>query len=201
MNKLAVLDVDGVLANFEGKVVACLESEFGGIATQNRHEFSFEKRWASHGNVLKRALLYTNTPNFYKSIEPNVPMIQFAETLIDLSFGVMFLTSRPKTHEEVTRRWLERNIGNYAQAFGLFVDVNDKADFISDMYPDFLIDDNPEEIARCKERRVMGLCYDQPWNTGIFPRIVHDRNGEVYLQLSDDKEPFHLIDSYKLQES
>jgi len=197
MNRLVAIDIDGVLADFEGKLVRVLASEFGDVAEQNGYLYSIEARFKDHPEILSKALLYLNTPNFYRNLDPIEPMIEFVDELVELGFGVMFLTSRPSTHEEVTRRWLERNLANYRNTAGLFVGVENKADFLLDVMPDFLIDDNPAEIVRCKQVKLPGLCYEQAWNLGVFPRIVHDRNGEVYLQLSEDKEPFHLINSYK----
>jgi len=197
MNKLVAMDIDGVLADFENKLVNVLWSEFDYPAANKRHLFSLEARFKDHPEILSRALLYVNTPNFYRKLEPIQPMIEFVDELVELGFGVMFLTSRPSTHEEVTRRWLERNLANYKKTTGLFVGVENKADFLLDVMPDFLVDDNPAEILRCKQVGVPGLCYEQVWNLGVFPRIVHDRNWEVYLQLSEDKDPFHLINSYK----
>lgn len=197
MNRLVAMDIDGVLAEFEPKLVSVLYVEFGDVAKQRRDLFSLEKQFCDHPEILSRAHLYMGKPSFYIDLEPNPYMVQFTNELIDLGFRVVFISSRPRTHEGVTRRWLERNIENYADSLGLIVGVEHKADWLVDVSPDFLIDDNPAEILRCKQVGVPGLCYEQAWNLDVFPRIVHDRNGEVYLQLSEDKEPFHLINSYK----
>jgi uncharacterized HAD superfamily protein len=173
-----------------------LYSEFGEDALVNQDRYFYEARFENRPDILRRVNRYMNEPRFFIGIEPNQAMIEFVNRLIELQFGVMFVTWRPRSHEEVTRRWLERHIVNYADTLGLFMGIEDKAEFLRDVIVDFVVDDNPRQISLMKQRGINGFCYDAPYNLGYFPRIVHDRNGEVYLQLADDQEPFHLLNSY-----
>lgn len=195
MNKIVCFDVDGVLADFEGKLVNVLESEFGDIATKNRNLFSIEDRFENHPEIIRRAQLYINTPNFYRNLEPIKDMILLANELIGFKVGVMYLTSRPQTHEEVTRRWLQKHTENYSESLGLFCGVENKADFLLDVNAQYLIDDNPKEITRCKKSKIPVLVWSQEWNERLFPRLYASSNGTLMLWESEDKEaePFWTV--------
>jgi hypothetical protein len=194
--KTVVLEVDGVLAQLREKIDAALYSEFGEDALANQDRYFYEARFENRPDILRRVNRYMNEPRFFIGVEPNQAMVEFVNRLIELEFGVMFVTWRPRSHEEVTRRWLERYVVKYSKTIGLFMEVDNKAEFLRDVFVDFAIDDNPRQISLMKQRGINGFAYDAPYNVGYFPRIVHDRNGEVYLQLADDQEPFHLLNSY-----
>lgn len=171
MKKIVAFDIDGVLADFESNLVSALVEEFGGIGSLNRHLYSLEKRFKDHPKVLSRAIQYVNDPNFCYALDPIYPACMLVDGLMDLGFGVMHLTSRPRSHETFTRRWLQKHTPDYKSSLGLFCGVSDKSDFLKDVDIELLVEDNPEEITRCKNSNISVACWSQPWNDDICPKI------------------------------
>jgi len=200
MNKIVAFDIDGVLADFEGRLVDCLVDEFRALGSMNRSLFSLDERFKNHPEILERSLEYVNDPNFYYGLEPIQPTVDFVKNLMERGYWVMYLTSRPRTHEAFTRRWLEKYTWNYKDSRGLLCGIDDKADFLYDVDVAFLVDDNPKEFTRCKKRGVNILVWEQPWNEGLFPRLYSDKNGEVMLWGDESKEAlpiFSVISDYE----
>lgn len=199
MNKnVVVFDIDGVLADFEGKLVDALVNEFGGLGSLNRHKFNMGERFKDHPKILRRAEQYINDPNFYYGIEPNYHACNLVADFMEDGYGVMYVTSRPKSHETFTRRWLQKNTPDYSKSLGLFCGVSDKADFLKDVSVEFLIDDNPAEITRCKKNSIPVLCWWQAWNSECFPRLfvaseVDDRVLMVQANESTESVPFWSV--------
>src|SRR3990167_1260037 len=127
MNKLVVMDIDGVLADFEGKLVSVLAREFGEIAYYNRDRFRLEDRYGKYPQVLNRALELTKDPNFYYGLEECEGATDFVDRLSDEQYSITYASSRPKTAESFTIRWLfKHTIGR----FGVYCGVADKLDFV-----------------------------------------------------------------------
>lgn len=192
--KAVVFDIDGVLADFEGRLVEALVAEFGGLGSLNRHMFSLKERFKNHPKVLQRALQYVDDPNFYYGIERNSAACDFAADFMEDGFGVMYVTSRPRTHEAFTRRWLQKNTVGYGKSLGLFCGISNKADFLGDVPVQFLIEDNPEEITRCKGLLIPVINWWQPWNSEHFPRLFESES-EIMVQQSEDNDgvPFWSV--------
>ena len=76
--------------------------------------------------------------------------------------------------------------------------VGDKADFLAHLKNEieFVVDDNPEQIARIREVGLVVVCWSQPWNEGIFPRLYVRSDGEVMLWAKEDieAEPFFAME-------
>lgn len=187
MNKIVYFDVDGVLAKFEEKLVNALCDEFGASGSVNRHLFSMEDRFAKFPHIYQRAKQYIENPNFYYGIEPDQDACDFAAELMQKDFTIMYVTSRPTMHESYTRRWLQRHTWNYTMSAGLFCGVENKAEFLSDVDIQFLVEDNPDEITRCKKMGIPVLVWSQEWNDELYPRL-YVSSGTQMLWVAEDKE-------------
>jgi len=187
MNKLVVFDIDGVLVDFEWQLVKTLGREFGEIGYYNRDKFRLEDRFKDYPQILARALELTADPNFYYGLEPNEEALKFVKSLVEDGFPVMYVSSRPPSAENFTRRWLLKNV------FGQ-VDVHcgvvDKTDFLSDLKDSIgtIVEDNPEQIENLKDAGFTVLCWGQPWNEGIFPRVYVRKDGVLMYWYDESKE-------------
>lgn len=191
MNNIAVFDIDGVLADFEPKLIDTLHRERGRGALMNRNLYSIEERFKEYPIVLERALELVNYPLFYKDIKPNPNACKFVKEVMEL-YDVMYVSSRPREAEVFTRLWLQKNTYNYSRSLGLFCGIEDKADWLADVVVGFVVDDSPEQIGKLNESGKTALCWSQPWNEGVFPRLFSDRAGEIYMwsDESSEAEPF-----------
>lgn len=195
--KVVAFDVDGVLADFEEKLVDVLVKDFGRVGSMNRHLFSLEERFSNYPEVLAKALRYVNDPNFYYGIEPDPYACKFVEELMENGFTPLYVTSRPKVTETFTRRWLEKNTPDYKKSYGLFCGVEDKAAFLSGAPVYLLIDDSPEQFTRCKSKEFPVVIWMRQWNDHIFPRLIGTGNG-VYWQQNEFDEPVSAIEVINL---
>lgn len=191
--KTVVFDIDGVLAEFEPYLVACLENEFGSLATKGRNMYHFQERFAEYPYILEKAEGIQADPNIYYCLEPNPAAVKLVCSLIELGYGVLYVSARPKYTETYTRRWLEKHTGCYKHSLGLWCGIENKADYLSDIDVDFVVEDSPDQIQRLREFGIPYLCWGQEWNSGIFPRLVTERQSDdVFLWESEStpERPF-----------
>jgi hypothetical protein len=190
MNKMVVFDIDGVLAKFEPRLVEVLDGEFGSNARVNRHVFSLKERFEKHPEILFRALELVEDPNFYYGLEYDKNATVFLADLASAGFGVMYLTSRPKSSYSFTKRWLSKIAPN-SGTNSLFME-SDKADFLSDVDVDFVVEDDQSQIEKLKKSGKTVLCWHQEWNEGIFPRLYARSDGEImyWSEVGEESEPF-----------
>jgi hypothetical protein len=77
---------------------------------------------------------------------------------------------------------------------GMFVGVEDKAEFLADVVVEFVVEDSPEQIEKLKDAGIPVLCWDKQWNEGIFPRLFTDRNGHVFLWEEESLESIPFLE-------
>lgn len=193
--KIAIFDLDGVLVDFEGKLVKVLRKEFGSNAVLNRHLYSFEERFKEHPQILKRALELTADPNFYYGLEPDIGAIDFVNSLAySREYSMIYLSSRPKAAETYTRRWLYNHTIEIEEM--VLCGIKNKAAFIYNFVenPSFVVEDSPEQIRFLKQTflNVPVYCWSQEWNQGIFPRLYARSDNTLMLweDESIEAQPF-----------
>lgn len=189
MNKLAVFDIDGVLCEFEPTLVRVLVQDFGSIGALNRHIYSFEDRFKNYPEVAKRALELIADPNFYYGLTVNKFACDFAADLQTAGYSIIYVTSRPKSCEAFTRRWLEKNMFfKRGDSFRIFCDIKDKSEFLLDVDVDIVVDDSIHQIVRLRNSGKQVLCWSQIWNQGVFPRLYTSGNGTLMIWKNEDEE-------------
>lgn len=190
--KKVIFDIDGVLADFEGQAVKELYRKFQDIGKANRHLFRFEDRFNGYSQVIEYANGLVADANFYYALPPIEEGIAFLEELMNEGYEIIYVTSRPLSAYSFTYRWLLKNTTDIEP--NVICGVGDKANFVSHLKNEveFVVDDNPEQIARIKEVGLVVVCWSQPWNEGIFPRLYVRSDGEVMLWAKEDieAEPF-----------
>ena len=150
MNKQIVVDIDGVLADFEGAFV----KTFG----DNRRELeSLEARYPSR---LRSINDFINDPHTYINLEPIELGLTIVDYLNEQGYEVNIITSRPLDTEWVTRRWLKNNDVHYL-SFGVYPN---KTRRISEIQPLCAIDDLISVSRRLEPYNVPVLIMQHPWN-------------------------------------
>jgi hypothetical protein len=178
MEKLMIImDIDGVLANLEGRLVEHLVSRYGKDAGINRDMYALEDRYADFPEILDAALSFVIDPNSYYPLEPMMDGLVFVEKAIANGYPVQFLSSRPKGAETFTVRWLRKHLLNYDETLGAKCLDGNKARTILKDYKDlvaFVVEDRPDTVAKLNEGGILAYSWAQPWNTGVYPAILHD---------------------------
>jgi hypothetical protein len=150
MNRTVVVDVDGVLANFNGRFT----ESFG----QERQELEFlESRYPNQAREITR---FVNDPATYKNLRPISLGLAVVELLNEWNYDVSIITSRPIGTEWITRRWLKEHNVNYL-SFGVYPS---KVSKISEIRPVCAIDDMPSISRHLQTYNIPVLLMQQPWN-------------------------------------
>jgi beta-phosphoglucomutase-like phosphatase (HAD superfamily) len=194
--KTVVVDIDGVLADFEGRLDRTLSAKFGDRSRSDRSKYTMEERYAKDLEVLKYALDFIADPNSYYGLDECEGGINFVETLMDDGYKVLYVSARNESAYSITRRWLTKHTTD--PDIMLQTGVQNKAVFLKEFGEefDFVVDDSPSQIAKLKEFGFTAVVWHQPWNEGIFPRIYVRSDGEIMLwpDASIEAEPLFVAD-------
>lgn len=171
-----VLDIDGVLADFEGYF--CYR--FG---WENRNLYKLEERYPKRVEEIE---YFVQSPMTYSSlnlIELGAKIARFCE---NQGFEISIVSSRPKSAEDVTMKWLQRNKipFNYVS-----VGYLNKFLVIERLNPLFIVDDLTSMVELCANYGIPSFLMAQDWNKKL------DSNGIKYRIESFD-EFLHIFDRY-----
>lgn len=173
MNKDIVVDVDGVLADFEGKFVQA----FG----EDRRELeSLESRYPNLGSRINQ---FVNNPLTYQNLEPISLGMAIVDFLNDNGYDVNIITSRPLDTEWVTRRWLKK-WGVGFLSFGVYPS---KIHRIAEISPICAIDDLISVSRHLKPYKVPVLLMQHPWNW------FFENKERVFSNINEFMSAFHQI--------
>lgn len=177
-NKTLFVDIDGVVADFEGEF--CERFGYDHRDYQNLHR--------RYPNVDRDIIdEFIQSSNTYQRLIPHFGGILLVNQAREDGFYVVLLTSRPKGTEEVTRLWLESYDVQYNELWfgrnkGLEIQDFNK------MYPSrpvlALIDDIPSYFAQLPDG-VLGIAWDQPWNKEYFPRMRYNEE-KMQIEVQTD---------------
>lgn len=150
MNKQVVVDIDGVLADFEGAFV----KTFG----DDRRELeSLEARYPSRSRSINE---FVYDPHTYIHLEPIPLGLAIVDYLNDNGYDVHIVSSRPLDSQWVTRRWLKK----WGIDFLSFVINPNKTAIIGLAQPLCAVDDLISVSRHLKPYNVPVLMMQHPWN-------------------------------------
>lgn len=159
-------DLDGVIFDFEDAFCQA----FG---PNNRHMYDL---WNRYPDVDRDLIMeWVKSPSTYADLLPNFGGIAALHTAQSLGFDVLFLTSRPECTNNVTQMSLEfYSLGHIPLMF-----TRNKTAFIihhnqTSLHPiRILVDDCADNLIGLPSG-VVGLCWEQPWNEGVYPRARYN---------------------------
>lgn len=193
---MVILDIDGVLASFESRIVEYLREKYGEVACANRNMYSFEDRFADRKDIIADARAFTADPNSYYGLEPIEKGVGLADQLIVRDYPVLFLSARSPATQEVTIRWLRKYVNNYDLSLGATClgSLKMKRILSPEMKDliEFVVDDSPTTVNELNKNGVLAYAWSQPWNTGTYPFILPDDDHylDIFPSQWDDVVPF-----------
>lgn len=176
-NYVIGFDLDGCIFDFEYDFC----TKFG---TNNRHLSNLEERYPEVDPELIQE--FVDSPETYKDLLPIFGGITFVRIAQSLGFGIIFLTSRPEKAFKVTRQALKYYELNYNN----LVFTKDKAEFVEkfntvgNLKIRMMVDDIPANLEKLPSG-VVGMCWEQPWNVGKYPRARYNATKMVVEYKSD----------------
>lgn len=156
-----VLDIDGVLADFEK--FFC--QKFG---NKNRHLVSLEARYPAFWDFVR---VFIDMASTYENLDIVPIGVQIARWCKEHEFYVHLVSSRPSYTHETTQRWLLRNAIPYDY---LSVDKTSKRARIININPLFIVDDLLEVCEQTSQIGIPSFLIDWPWNhSDNLPKMVN----------------------------
>lgn len=142
----------------------------------------------SMDGVVCERLDRTSFPSAYIKAKPLEDGIFMVRTLSEMGFDILFISSRPLTTSTATHRWLNRNISGYSQCLGYYVNVTDKADFLKDVFPDFVV--TADQMEQLEKSGKQVICWSRDYNAPFFPRfyVSDDVDGKRLMLWSKPDE-------------
>lgn len=145
-----VVDIDGVLADFEGAFC----DEFG---DERRELVSLESRYPMQARKIN---VFINNGFVYKNLKPLELGLEIVRYLNENDFEVSIVTARPFGLESVTRDWLSR----YGVEYASFISDRSKTGQIALMKPLCAVDDLFSVHTALLGHNIPTILVAHPWN-------------------------------------
>jgi uncharacterized HAD superfamily protein len=179
--KVAIFDVDGVLANFE-------EAFCEAFGNKNRHLYNLSVRYPDIDPDLIKE--WVNDEENYRHLNPIFGGITFLNQVKARGFRIVLVTSRPEHLEKVTMGWLRLYNIPYDSLILLGGYHITKAEFLKNVQGiELFVDDSVSELKQMKSYFPQTVClaWAQPWNDGYFPRAIYDQeNMKIMVNMGDN---------------
>lgn len=194
LKRVAAIDIDGVLANFEDFLVEFMKSIYPEVGGKNRHLYSLRQRYKGVRGAAETAIAFSQDPNAYYGLHPIEGGFMFLKEVLDHGFDVVLVTARPtfpgykKSARFTTQSWLRRNLVNFGIDFDDLLGVkfvSNKAAWLHNKDIALFVDDNPEEIHDAKKLGIPAYSWAQPWNEHMYPKLFRTRDGYTMVQDND----------------
>lgn len=150
MNKEVVVDIDGVLADFEGQFVKVFGAE-------RRELESLEGRYPKQAREIDR---YVNDPFIYRNLQPIPLGLELVDFLDSNGFYVKIVSSRPPETQYMTLKWLKKH-GIKFFTLGMYPN---KTPMIVSFQPLCAVDDLISVSRLLKRYSVPCLLMKHEWN-------------------------------------
>lgn len=154
-----VLDVDGVIADFEGFFCEM----FGG---EHRQLVHLQSRYPNKKDAIHK---FVNNPETYRFLDALQVGLDIADFLYHEHCDVHIVTSRPIGSNQVTYEWLKK----FHVPFRSLSTKKDKVAFIKALRPALAVDDIISVAEGLYQDDIPTILIQHPWNeTPFFPRII-----------------------------
>jgi len=178
-NKSIILDIDGVLADFEEEFC----DRFGYDA---RDKINLEERYPDAKDLIDE---FVESSETYANLKPIWGGWLLSQQAKERGYYVILATSRPERVQEATRIWLEQ----YNVAYNEVWFTKTKTEQIQrfNVYNPsrrvlFMVDDIVSNFDGLTPD-VIGVAYHQPYNGGYYPRMWYDEKS-MTLRIKTDTE-------------
>lgn len=172
MNKRVVVDIDGVLADFEGAFC----EEFG---YDRRELVSLESRYPAQARKINK---FINNGFVYKNLKPLELGLEIVRYLNENDFEVSIVTARPFGLESVTRDWLYR----YEVEYSSFISERAKTGQIAIMKPLCAVDDLFSVHTALLGHNIPTVVVAHPWNAYFGENLRRVANISQFITNFED---------------
>lgn len=178
-SKAIVFDIDGVLADFEWAFC----DKFG---YNHRDYTNLMERYPEQRDVIEE---FITDPGTYADLMPIFGGTVLLFSAWEKGYRIYLMTSRPFNSRDVTNRWLKY----YNLYYDELIFTKNKAEAIQVLNDPrrlepanivTLIDDLPANFENLP-RGVVGLSWEQPWNSDYYPKVRY-HSSTMLLEVKRD---------------
>lgn len=181
------VDIDGVLADFEGKFC----EDFG---YKNRHIYKLGDRYPDLDRDL--ILEYVQNPSNYVDLAPIFGGLLFTRQAHTRGWYILLVTARDRSLREVTKNWLAK----YSVVYHELYFAKNKREAIQDfdaLNPTrkvaIVVDDSVSVLESMPEK--YGISWWQEWNIGYHPSMWYESGKmKLYMQPHHKSTPVGVWD-------
>jgi hypothetical protein len=161
MNKIVAVDVDGVLADFDGAFCR----KFG---WNKRHIYSLQQRYPTKKFEIELFVMSLYTYERLDILSLGVKIVRF---LYENGFSIHIVSSRPENTDRVTGEWLKRHrIPFHYLSVG--IPANIKPWHYMNMKPGLVLEDSLDIALSATKLGIYSFLIDQPWNFSVNSYLV-----------------------------
>lgn len=177
-----VMDIDGVLADFEGKFCRSFR------CWSSRDKINLEHRLPSKADRIKN---WVANPKVYSRLNPILLGLEIAKFINSEGHDLCLVSSRPAYMSKVTVNWLKTYNVQWAS---LSLEAGNKYKNIENLNPVLVIDDIPEILEISRNLKSYLAIFDQPWNKfAKFPRIF---SAQSFISVWSDALSYRAEDRF-----
>lgn len=151
MDKIACLDIDGVLADFE----SAFAERFG---WERRDLVELEERYPSKSYEID---LFVNSTRTYENLNIVQLGVDIANFLCRKGFDIHIVSSRPSYTSQISGLWLKQNKIPFHY---LSVGITHKVGYYMSLHPSIVVEDMVDIAIGVGRFGVHSFLINQPWN-------------------------------------
>lgn len=170
--KTFIVDIDGVACEHAKAICKWVNEQYG-LNSKVEDVTTWDHDFGPISFVKAVEVCYPNE-EFILGLEVTPGFLDFMER-IKTMVSVKFVSSRKYSHK-ASRLWIAKNFGEIETVF-----VQSK----KDIFFDYLLDDNPEEVIEAAMQGLTSFLFNRPWNN----------NQKVKTELAKH-ECAHFVDSF-----
>jgi len=180
---IVLVDMDGVLADFDGATETFLRDNHPHIPIVVRKEFYFRDNYddEAHRAIINKL---QSSRSFFRNL-PQIPgALEGWQRIVDLGYEPRICSSPLHTNEwckDEKLAWIDHYLGRHAMKTACITSHKEECDGIA------LIDDRPE-IKNAASAPWRHILFDQPYNANVKAELRlhgwHDSNLESLLEIA-----------------
>ncbi len=201
MKQTIAVDIDDVIAGSTDALRKLVNKRTGSKLTQAHYRVPddywgyYERVWQTHGIDGEISLIsFQEEMAVDQSHIPLLPGASFALNELAKKFHIILITSRYKTQEQATRKWLKNHFGDalsdvYFTRSHVEATEKTKGELCKDLGVSWLIDDNVDYCASALANGIEAILFGEyGWHQNVPDNLILCKDWPSILDYFDGKD-------------